>query len=128
MSAPALPSTTSSPRPPTKSLGASSAVQRVVAVLAVDPRRLGRREGAVDLVDADRVVAVAGRDVDGLEGAAVEREVGGAVVADVDLELVRIGGAQAERDPIRGRATRDVQGAGINGGLDRRAGGGRASR
>ena len=81
-----------------------SADQGVVPIPAVDPCRLGCREDAVGLVDPDRVGAIARRDTDGLEGAAVEREVGRAVVADVDLEEVRIEGAQAERDPIRRRA------------------------
>ena len=82
-------------------LRATSAGERVVAVPAVDPCRLGGREHAVGLVDPDGVGAIAGRDVDGLERAAVEREVGRAIVADVDLEEVRIAGAQAERDLVR---------------------------
>ena len=66
-------------------------------------RVAGRREHAVDLVDPDGVVAVAGLDIDGAERAEVEREVGGAVVADVDLELGPIDRTQAERDPVRMR-------------------------
>src|SRR6185369_3855695 len=49
--------------PAIEDLGAAAAVEDVVAVPAIDPRRLGRGEGAVDLVDRDRVVAVAGLDV-----------------------------------------------------------------
>ena len=55
---------------------ATPADERVIAVLAVDPCRLGRREGAIDLIDLDGVVAVAGLDIDGAECAEVERAVG----------------------------------------------------
>ena len=48
-------------------LVATPADERVIAVLAVDPRCLGRRERAIDLVDPDGVVAVAGLDIDGAE-------------------------------------------------------------
>ena len=51
---------------------ATPADERVIAVLAVDPRRLGRRERAVD---QDGVVAVAGLDLDGVERVEVERVV-----------------------------------------------------
>ena len=57
-------------------LVATSADERVIAVLAVDPCRLGRRERAIDLIDPDGVVAVAGLDIDGAECAEVERAVG----------------------------------------------------
>ena len=83
-SAPWLPSTKSSPAPPSELLGAGAADQRVVAGAAVD--RDGLVEEGAASIDADLVVAAAGCDVDRGEGAAVEREVGRAVDADVDVE------------------------------------------
>ncbi len=92
-------------------LVAASAEERVIAVLAVDPCRLVGREFPVDLVDLDGVVAVAGLDVDGVEGVQIEREVGRTVVADVDLELASVVPTHAERDLVRVRAALDVEGA-----------------
>jgi len=57
-------------------LVATSADEGVIAVLAVDPRCLGRRERAIDLVDQDGVVAAPGGDIDGVECAEVERAIG----------------------------------------------------
>ena len=66
-------------------LVADAADQRVVARAALDRDELvGERAAA--LVDPHLVVAAAGVDVDRREGVAVDREVGRAVGADVDLE------------------------------------------
>ena len=67
-------------------LGAGAAEQRVVAVLAVHRGRLRVREDAVRFVHPDAVVAAARVDDDPVERAAVEAEVGRAVVPDVDLQ------------------------------------------
>ena len=54
----------------------------------------------VAFVDTDEVVAGAGLDDDLGDLAAVEAEVGRAVVTDVDLEDVGIVGLQAKRDLV----------------------------
>ena len=80
-------------------LRSGAAGQGVVPVATVERRRDGVREDAVGLVDADRVVAVAGiegdpRDVLALE---VERRL---PCADVDLEDVGPAGLQAKHDRV----------------------------
>jgi len=92
-------------------LRATAPQQRVIASPAVDRGRLRVREGAVLLIDPDRVVATARVDHDAGELTAVEAEVDGAVVLDIDLQDRRPAGQQAERQHrTRGRAD-DVQAA-----------------
>ena len=90
-SAPASPLSLSAPRPP-----------RSVSLPPWPSMRVGIvvGEGAVGVVDADLVVAAARLDADALDLVARDREVGRAVVADVDLELVGRAGAQAQREPV----------------------------
>jgi hypothetical protein len=99
LSAPPLPSTTSSPRPPRK-VSFPLPPMNVSSPSGRGPGRLGRGERAVAGVEPDPVVAVAGPDVDGVEGAEPEGEVGRPVVADVDLEPVRMCPADAQGDPV----------------------------
>src|SRR4029453_4634215 len=75
-----------------------AALQRVVTVAAGDRRRDGVGEGAVRVVDASGILTVAHPDLDRRERAAIEREVGRAVIAGVDLERVRVAGLQPKRD------------------------------
>jgi hypothetical protein len=89
-------------------LVASAAADRVVAAFAVDPRRDGGGEGTVGVVDTDLVVASAALDADAVDLVAGDHEVGAAVVADVDVDLVGSTRVQAQGQPVAGpRALRD---------------------
>ena len=108
---------------PDQRVGTVAAEQRVVAVAAVDRDGLvGER--AAGLVDADLVVAAAGRHMDRGEGRAVEGEVRCPVVADVDLQCVRVAHRQPQREPVVRVVTDDVQGPVLDA---RRVGGERRS-
>jgi hypothetical protein len=86
------------PVPAKKRLDALAAGDRVVPSAAVDRCRDRVGEGAVDFVDAYGVVAGSGIDGDLGNLAAIEAEVGVAVVADVDLEDAGRACLQAKRD------------------------------
>ena len=89
-------------------LGAAAAADGVVATLAVDTRRDGGGEGTIGVVDADLVVAAAALDADPVDLVAGDHEVGAAVVADVDVDLVGSARVQAQGEPVAGpRALRD---------------------
>src|SRR4029078_3255888 len=75
---------------------AGTAGDRVVAVAAVDDRRLGVGERAVDVRHEDRVVARAALDEDRREGRPVERAENRLAVEDFDLGGVTA--EQAQRD------------------------------
>ena len=87
----------------------AAADERVIAALAVELR--GRRGGerAVGLVDAHAVVAASGVDADAAEAVARDPEIGRAVIADVHLEDLPIGGALPQRDPVAGCGALDDQ-------------------
>ena len=110
MSLPPLPSIDVGTGVAVEPLSAEAAAQRVVAALPVDARRDGRREGAVGVVDPHLVVAAAGLDADALDPVARDPEVGRAVVADVDFELVGRAGTQAQREPVARRCALDDEG------------------
>ena len=96
-------------------LGAGRAAERVVARAAVDGDRLVERAAAVDEVDA--VVAALGVHLDLAERAAVEREVGRAVVADVEDVGARL---VDDRERLLAVVTEDLQRVAV----ELRAGGG----
>jgi hypothetical protein len=84
-------------------LAAAAADEGVVALLAEDQRLLGGGEGAVEGVEQHAIVAATSHHVDGAERGEIEGRVGRAVVPGVDLELVPIGRAHAQRDLVRER-------------------------
>ena len=89
-------------------LGAEAALQGVVAVAAGDRGRDRIGERAIRIVDASGVVAVAHPDADRVDVGPGEREVGGAVVAGVDLDPARVAGLQAKRNLLPAVAALDA--------------------
>ena len=104
-------------------LRAAAADDDVRARAGLDGGRLGVREGAVGLVEADLVRSRAGADRDLSERRAVERVVDGAVGADVDLQRPGSAGREPQRETIGGRVAGDGQRVGGHGGHDRGFGG-----
>ena len=109
VSAPRLPSIESLPPEPISSLRSGATGQGVVPVAAVERRRDRVREDAVRLVDAHRVVAVTGVDVDAVDVLALEVERVLACVSDVDLEHVGPAGLEAKHDRVVARRPLDRQ-------------------
>jgi hypothetical protein len=88
------------PVPAEQRLPAGAAGERVVSVSAGEERRDRIREDPIALVDAEGVVTTASVDDDRADLPPLEAEVGGTVVADVDLDGTRIAGPQAQRDLV----------------------------
>jgi hypothetical protein len=91
-------------------VGAVAAVQRIGAVARLPDEAVvpGAEQDAVVARPAvDDVVAGAGDDHDAMEPPPVDAELGAAVAADVDLELVA---GPAEPDGVGGRRPGDGQG------------------
>ena len=94
----------------------------ITAPVAEERRRLPVHEDAVALVDGQRVAARPGVDDYPVEARAIERELGGAVAAHVDLEPGRVAPLQPQRDPVAPGRAQDVQLAAVDEGLDLRLG------
>src|SRR4029079_17311612 len=69
-------------------------------------------ERAAALIDADFVGASAGVDRNRGERGAIEAELGGSVVADVELEDVRCPGLQPQRELVARAVTVDLERSG----------------
>ena len=106
-SAPWLPSTVSFPGPATKFLFAAPPTS--VSSPSLPRRETGSSKGALRAVHLQRVVAGAPTDHDRVESAAEDGRLGGAVIAEVDLEQVRLHQGDAERDQVVGSSAVDEE-------------------
>jgi hypothetical protein len=86
-----------------------AALERVVAAPTRDCGRDGVGERAVRIVDAGGIVAAAHPDLDGGQLIEIEREVGRAVVVNVDLDPGRVAGLQTESDPVGATTALDLE-------------------